>query len=253
MASYRIARPGLVLAAAAFLAACGISPPDPQRVPLAQQVPRFSRGVLGAEVPDGWRVWTIHPGKTRTRYELVSVDGERVLRADADASASGLMVDLSVDPAEMPILTFRWRTDALIAGADATQAHASDSPVRVMLAFDGDKSALPLKDRLTFERVRLLSGREMPYATLVYIWENRLAVETVQPNLHTGRIRKMVASSGAGAVGRWQSFRRDIVADYKRAFGEPPGRLVGVGVMSDTDNTRQRVRAYYGDIQLHAR
>ena len=78
-------------------------------------------------------------------------------------------------------------------------------------------------------------------------------MDTVQPNLHTGRIRKLVASSGTDAVGRWQSFRRDIVADYKRAFGEPPGRLVGVGVMSDTDNTRQRVRAYYGDIQLHAR
>jgi hypothetical protein len=122
-----------------------------------------------------------------------------------------------------------------------------------MLAFDGDKSSLPLVDRLTFERVRLLSGREMPFATLVYIWENRLAVGAVQPNLHTSRIRKFVASSGLEGVGRWQEFRRDIVEDYTRAFGAPPGRLIGVGVMSDTDNTKQRVRAYYGDIQLHAR
>ena len=244
---------GLVFAAAAVLSACGIPLSDSDRRPPAQQVPRFSRALLGSEVPDGWYVWTIHAGKARTRYEVVALDGERVVRADADSSASGLMADLSVDPSTMPILTFRWRTEALVSGADSTQAHASDSPVRVMLAFDGDKSSLPVKDRLTFERVRLLSGREMPYATLVYIWENRLDVGTVQPNLHTGRIRKLVASSGPGGVGQWQVFRRDIVADYQRAFGELPGRLVGVGIMSDTDNTKQRVRAYYGDIQLHAR
>ena len=60
------------VALGAFLAACGISPPDPQRVPLAQQVPRFSRGLLGAEVPDGWRVWTIHPGKTPASRRMFS-------------------------------------------------------------------------------------------------------------------------------------------------------------------------------------
>ena len=43
-----------------------------------------------------------------------------------------------------------------------------------------------------------------------------------------------------------------MVEDYQRAFGEAPGDIVGIGVMTDTDNTRSRARAYYGDITLHA-
>ena len=48
-----------------------------------------------------------------------------------------------------------------------------------MLAFDGNRDALPLRDRLFFEQVRLFSGRELPYATLMYIWENRKSVEMI--------------------------------------------------------------------------
>ena len=35
------------------------------------------------------------------------------------------------------------------------------------------------------------------------------------------------------------------------AFGEAPWDVVGIGVMTDTDNTRSRARAYYGDITLY--
>jgi hypothetical protein len=37
--------------------------------------------------------------------------------------------------------------------------------------------------------------------------------------------------------------------DFQRVFGEPAGALVGVGVMSDTDNTRSHARAWYGPIR----
>jgi hypothetical protein len=40
------------------------------------------------------------------------------------------------------------------------------------------------------------------------------------------------------------------VEDYLRAFRSPPGRLVGVGIMTDTDNTGERIEAFYGDIEL---
>ena len=45
----------------------------------------------------------------------------------------------------------------------------------------------------------------------------------------------------------------DIVADYRRAYGRAPGRLIGVAVVSDSDNTRQIARAWYGDIRLTER
>ena len=31
-------------------------------------------------------------------------------------------------------------------------------------------------------------------------------------------------------------------------FGEEPGRITAIGIMTDTDNTGENVHAYYGDI-----
>jgi hypothetical protein len=41
---------------------------------------------------------------------------------------------------------------------------------------------------------------------------------------------------------------QNVYEDYKRAFGEEPGRIKAIGIMTDTDNTGQSVEAYYGDI-----
>jgi hypothetical protein len=62
----------------------------------------------------------------------------------------------------------------------------------------------------------------------------------------------LVAASGNAGVGLWQNFSRNIVEDYVRAFGEKPGRLIGIGVLTDTDNTEESIEAWYGDIVLLA-
>ena len=41
-----------------------------------------------------------------------------------------------------------------------------------------------------------------------------------------------------------------IKADFEKAFGEPPGALLGLAIMTDTDNTRSTARAWYGAIRL---
>lgn len=107
-----------------------------------------------------------------------------------------------------------------------------------------------MKDRLFFEQAKFFSGNEMPYATLMYIWENNKPVGSVIHNPNTGRVRKIVVASGPVGLREWQIFRRNIVEDYKLAFGKPPGRLLGVAILTDTDNTKEKVTAWYGDIKL---
>ena len=51
----------------------------------------------------------------------------------------------------------------------------------------------------------------------------------------------------------WRTFRRNILDDYRKAYGGEPGRLIGIAVFSDTDNTRRRCTAWYGDIRLSAK
>jgi hypothetical protein len=146
---------------------------------------------------------------------------------------------------------WRWRVVDLIVGADNQDRYAEDSPVRLMLFFDGDRSALPIKEQMMMETARLLTGQELPYSTLMYIWENRFSVGTVLPNSFTSQVKMFVAGSGPDVqLGQWKDFERNYVEDYRRAFGASPGRLIGVGIMTDTDNTGERIEAFYGDIEL---
>ena len=93
----------------------------------------------------------------------------------------------------------------------------------------------------------------MPYATLMYIWAANAPVGAVIENPHTKRVQMVVASSGPGGVGIWQSLSRNLLDDYRRGFKEEPGRLLSYGVMSDTDNTGDTVEAWYGEIDFRRR
>jgi hypothetical protein len=226
-------------------AVAGASPP-------AQTVALFST-LAKLPSPDGWSDWRFHISKRPTQYKLVSFGQEQVLEALADSSISGLKYRLDADPQSRPIFEWRWRVDATIDGADVGDRSVDDSPVRLVLAFDGDIDKLPIEEQMFFERVKLLGGHDLPYATLMYVWDNRRAAESLVVNPHTTRIRKIVIESGAGGVRQWRDYRRDIVADFERAYGVAPGRLIGVAVVTDSDNTRQQVRAWYGDIRMLAR
>ena len=90
------------------------------------------------------------------------------------------------------------------------------------------------------------------YATLVYVWDNRYPVGTVIPNPHSNRIRQLVVESGPERLGRWVDVERDVQADYRQVFGEAPGALHSVGVMSDTNNTGATVDAWFGPVVFTA-
>ena len=211
-------------------------------------VASFSDAAPGETLPTGWEPWELSKFKKSTQYQLVSQDGRTVIKASAHASASGLVHRLAVDPRQFPLLEWRWKVNELIPAADNTKKSTEDSPVRVVVSFDGDIDKLPLGDRLFFDNMRALSGKPMPYATLMYIWENRAVKETVIPNLHTSRVKMIVAESGRGKLGEWQEVVRNVYDDYKRAFGEEPGHITMIGIMTDTDNTGANAHAYYGDI-----
>jgi hypothetical protein len=157
---------------------------------------------------------------------------------------------ISIDLKEYPYLHWHWKVPSLITTADNTQRHLEDSPVRIVITFDGDKSKLPLDERLFADQFRMFTKQEFPYAILMYIWENRAPVGRVIDNVHTSRIKMIVADTGAENLGRWRSETRNVYEDFKRAFGEEPPRIRSIGIMTDSDNTGADVEAYYGDILL---
>lgn len=192
------------------------------------------------------------PGKTATDFSFVQLDGREVAVASANASASMLRQPLRVEAAQLGKLRFSWMVPQLIAQADMALRQADDSPVRVVLAFEGDRSKFSMKNAMLSELSLTLTGEPLPYATLMYVWCNTRAPGSVIINPRTDRIRKLVVESGPQRLSRWLDYERNVRADFEQAFGEPPGALVGIGIMTDTDNTQSQARAWYGPLNLTA-
>lgn len=220
--------------------------------PAAPQVSAFSSARPG-ELPEGWFPYVLRRDLPRTRYALVDEDGRVALRAQARRSATGLHCALSVDPARLGQLSFSWKVPHVHEQADVAHAQLDDCPARLIVAFDGDTARLSLRDRLLFDQVELFTGQRLPFAMLMYVWDGgRHAPESVHGNHRTGRIQYLTVESGAARTGQWLHYRRDLVADYRRVFGEAPGRVIGVGVLTDGDALKTDFDALYGDIRLSA-
>jgi hypothetical protein len=213
----------------------------------------FSAATSLDGLPMGWRHYRVTRLKKPTEYRLVPAEGTVVLQAVADASASGLSRELRVDPHEFPWLTWRWKVPALNDKADNTLAHVEDSPARVIVVFEGGRDRLPEAEQINYDLAKAMSGNGLPYATLMYIWENRLPEGAVIPHHFTTRIKMIVAGTGDANLGEWHEERVNVLEDFRRAFGEEPPAVRAIGVMSDADNTGERSVAYYGDIRFRRR
>lgn len=191
------------------------------------------------------------PGKAATHYAWATKDGRPALAARADRSAS--MYRRHVRPAPTPLgdVSFSWWVDDMIQGASVADRDREDAVARVIFGFGGDHARLPARTRALFELAEALTGERPPYATLMYVWDATAPVGSVIVNPRSDRIRKIVVDSGPAQLRRWREHRRDLAADFRLAFGEEPGRLESIAVMTDSDNTGASAQSWYGGVALH--
>ena len=235
----------LVVSAAILLNSCAQVPPSPPA-----QVTPFSAARPGGAYPGGWHTLGFSKFRKETHYGLVDNCDITVVEARAEGSSSGLIVLVDIDPSKYPWLTWRWKVARLVPGADNTRRETEDAPARIEISFDGDSKKLSLADRLWAVQVKTVTGIDLPYATLEYVWGAGAPKDTVIENTWTGRIRMLLVESGPERVGEWVTESRNVYEDYQRVFGEPPGRITAVGIITDTDATGAKAEAYYGDIAL---
>lgn len=245
----------LLLASAVALVACAATPPDedPSTVERWLSASSWVRDSdlrpLGGT--PGWRHQRF--GQHRpTRYSATEQAGRPALQAASLAGNSTMRLPLTepVDPALR--LRFSWWVPRLNERADLRDADIDDAVVRVILTFEGDRAAFRPRDHFLSEIVQLVTGEPLPYATLMYVWDHRYPVGSVIANPHTERIRMLVVQSGPQGLGTWNEHERDIAADYRLAFGEAPGLLTGLGLMTDSNNTGESVQAWFGPVVVEA-
>lgn len=243
----------LRIAAVAAVLACACASALAAVPGLRAQPSPFSAGPIGAEPPPGWVLQRLPKVERITRFDLVDDAGTRVLRARSDHAAASLRHSLHADPRLTPVLRWRWRTERLIAKGDLAQKAGDDFPARLYVFFDRGTEQMTLKERTLFKLGRARYGDDLPSAALCYVWDNRQPVDTLRDNAYTGFVKMIVAASGEGELGRWVSLRRDVAADYRRAFGTEPPAIIGVAVSADTDNTGETATTWFGDIRFESR
>jgi hypothetical protein len=140
--------------------------------------------------------------------------------------------------------------DGVVAGGNARTKDGDDYAARLYVTFDYDD--LGIVDRVKFTALRALGYDELPTRALNYVWANRVDRHTILANAYTDWVMMVAVRSGPDDAGRWVTERRNVLQDYRAAFGGDPPPVNGVALMTDTDNTNGEATAYYGDIVFRA-
>ena len=207
----------------------------------------FSGPVKEDGIPYGWKTLEFPKIPRHTRYTVESGPGNRFLKAESSASASALYKEIDVDLRVHPVLIWRWRVSGTIEGGDAGKRETDDYAARVYVVFEYDPRDAGVVERIKYRIIQVLYGTA-PSRAINYIWANRLEKGGHLPNAYTAKAMMVAVESGPGLKGRWIWEARNVYEDYRMLFkGEPP-KVVGVAVMTDTDNTGASAVAYYDDI-----
>lgn len=231
----------------AVLAGCASVPDDELTwsAPLARSLPMEDGPVVevaqfSRRSTADWEPFLVFSGNTRTEYRL---DAEG-LRAHCHEGGSGMWRKIRIDVRRHPVIEWRWRVPRESAGA----ASRRSPPVRISLGFHGDAAKLDFEDRVKLRMAKAMTVNGLPYASLLYVWRTDLPEGSLYSHPQTERVRHIVVESGESRVDQWVVVRRNVREDFRRAFGEEPGDLVAVGVMTDFGDDGSPRRAHYGDI-----
>jgi hypothetical protein len=167
----------------------------------------------------------------RNAFARVHSEEGPALRSTPRNSASGLYQRVDVAPKSLGRVTWVWRVDKLQPDADIRKLATEDFGATIFFVF-GEPS---------------ISNKDVP--TLAYTWTaTAVGNGTLLPSLRYARLR-YIQLRGRGDVGVWRRERRDIVQDYRMAFGSEPGALVYIAVFNDNDQTREPASALFGPIK----
>lgn len=90
--------------------------------------------------------------------------------------------------------------------------------------------------------------------SLNYVWSRGASKGSTWPNAFARKNVVMQSlRDGRDATGTWYEEKRNVLTDARRQFGSKIRYVVGVAIMTDTDNTESSVDSYYGDIYFSSR
>ena len=223
----------------------------------AQEAGVLPVGVFSGEKQEGglpadWKPFFFKNVTNHTDYTLLRDNGMMVVRAQSSNAASGLARSMRIDPRQYPILEWRWKVISIPSQSDVHKKSGDDYPARIFINFVFDAKKAGFWDRLRHKTVGGMYGLEAPGTALNYIWARNAAAGAIVSSPFTSKVQMVVVESGRARLSTWITEQRNIVEDYRKAFGQDPPAISSIAIMTDTDNTAESATAYYGDIVLRS-
>jgi len=196
-----------------------------------------------------WRPLAFRGVANPTRYTLESFEGMEVAKAESNCGASGLVLRLdAIHIDQRPLLSWRWRVDRGLDLREEQTKAGDDFAARVYVLFEFDKSRASAFERLRRRIAKLIYGEEVPGSTLNFVWTSRLPAGTVWDNPFESSAKMIALAQGANQG--WRTETVDVAARYRELFRSPIPPLVGLAIMSDSDNSCQRTEARFADFKF---
>lgn len=200
---------------------------------------------------DQWKEIFFPKIPVHTKYTAMRDAHGTYLKAESHASASLLVYRKPFNPYEFPKVKWRWKIDGVLPRADLRTKEGDDVPIRIYIAFAYDPAKAGAWTRLQYKTARLIYGEYPPLNSLNYIWSSREHEEKIMTSAYTDRNRMIILQQGKSKAGIWIEEEVNIVADYRRAFGEDPPHEATIGIMNDSDNTKGKAVSYISSIMVY--
>lgn len=201
-------------------------------------------------LPKGWRNLDLPKKKKRTAYSIDNDGGNYFLKAESEMAASALYRNISADPREYQVLSWRWMVENIVEKGNERRKDGDDYAARLYVTFEYEPEKASAYDRLKHTLTKTIFQIDPPGNALCYIWANKLERGSSVPNPFTEKIMMVAVESGPGHLKHWINEERNVLEDYRRLFNGEPPKISGIVIMTDTDNTKGRAVAYYDDIAL---
>lgn len=197
------------------------------------------RSYPAGEFPDEW-VFVTEDKEIRT-YEEVYDEGEEAFIAEeegrkffrfhtvneAQRYSKRNGVDFDWNLRDHPRLQWEWRALQLPEGA--SERGKNDTGAAVYVTFGTDWLGRPKSIKYTY-------SSSLPVGSVVSFGPLKVIV---------------VDSATEPRLGEWKQVRRNVIADYRQAFGgDPPSRPVSITLWSDSDSVNGVAKVDFDNIKL---
>ena len=184
-----------------------------------------------------WKEWTFRR-YTPTDY---SQQGAQ-LKATGKSTSSVLYKILPQDARDAKSTSWSWSAASSVPATKLDQEGGDDRNMAVYFVFTDEKTSAKIAPNSSPAR---MMGRRSNF--LVYAWGDSRAPGTLIKNPYNKRgVIYLLRPAGTGSF----SESRNLAADYKRAFGAAPGKLVGIAVAADGDDTESSLNSTLKNLRL---